>query len=75
MDYFFLGNESFFSLNEPAIYILEFSALFMATIVVSAVTCLEIGLLIQKQSLKKGEPVQTEENHLEASNLTGEFRP
>lgn len=45
----------------------------MVTIVVSALICLEIGLLWQRRPSKQGEPVETEEN-LKGSNLGGEFR-
>lgn len=71
---FSLGNVSLFSLDEPAIFIFQFSTLFMIAILVSAITCLEIGLLVQKR-LSKREPVRTEEDDLKASNLNdGEFR-
>ena len=70
MEFFFQNNESFFSLDEPAIFVFKFSALFIVTIVASALVCLEIGLLIQRQALKRGEPVETEENHLDS---VGEF--
>ena len=71
MDSFFRSNESFFSPNESAISLFKFSALFIVTTVVSTLTCLEIGLLLQKQLLKRGELVKTEEDYLKASNLSG----
>lgn len=73
MDFLFQSNHSFFSPNEPAVFLFEFSVLFIATVVVSATTCLEIGLLLQKQALKRGELVETEEEHLKASISTGEL--